>query len=78
MNLDKAVGIGDTVDCHINGEPAHVTWRDAETLVIEPNDARRIVDITTDGKLRQFICADPDGTADFEIIDVFGNVRRTK
>jgi hypothetical protein len=43
IHLPTTVRIGDTHDCRINQKPARVTWRDAETLVIEPGDARRIV-----------------------------------
>jgi hypothetical protein len=28
---------GDSIDCRINGKPKRVTWRDAHTLVIEPD-----------------------------------------
>ena len=39
IHLAKNVRIGDTIDVSINKKPARVTWRDAETLVIEPDDA---------------------------------------
>jgi hypothetical protein len=60
--------IGDTADCRINAAPARVTWRDADTLVIEPDDARKIVDRSTDGELICFVCSDADGTADFSVV----------
>ena len=60
--------VGDTADVRINQAPQRLTWRDADTLVIEPGDARKIVDRFTDGELTTFICADADGTADFEVI----------
>jgi hypothetical protein len=47
IHLPIAVGVGDTADVRINGEPARVTWRDEETLVIEPDDARSILRIMT-------------------------------
>ena len=34
--------IGDTAECKINGKPERLTWRDAETLVIEPDDVHTI------------------------------------
>jgi hypothetical protein len=57
--------VGDTVKCTINGKPARVTWRDQETLVIEPGDARRIVDVHRDSGLIYFACTDADGTAPY-------------
>jgi hypothetical protein len=68
MNLAKSVRIGDTVDCRINGQPARVTWRDAQTLVIEPDDARHIACVMSIGDLNHFVCADVDGYNDFKII----------
>jgi hypothetical protein len=68
IHLSNNVGIGDTVDCRINAEPARVTWRDAQTLVIEPGDARRILRIAAEGDLNLFICTDADGADDFTII----------
>lgn len=43
ISLPKQFKIGDTVDCRINLRPARVTWRDADTLVIEPADPRAII-----------------------------------
>ena len=68
MSLPTTVHIGDTVECEINQEPARVTWRDAQTLVIKPGDARRIVRILEEPDLRTFVCADEDGFDDFSII----------
>jgi hypothetical protein len=48
--------VGDTADCKINGWPQRLTWRDAKTLVIEPDDARTILDQWTDGELVHFTC----------------------
>lgn len=62
ISLPKTVGIGDTVDCRINTEPAKVTYRDANTLVIEPGDARQIVFCNEGSDLITFVCADDDGT----------------
>jgi hypothetical protein len=47
INLPATAKIGDTVPVRINGDPARVTWRDKDTLVIEPNDDRG---------LRAFFC----------------------
>jgi hypothetical protein len=61
MPLDFKVG--DTCNCSINFAPKRVTWRDPNTLVIEPDDARRIVQIARDSELINFIRADADGEA---------------
>ena len=55
--------VGDTVDCRINREPARVTWRDANHLVIEPDDARVIVAIDKDHDLINFVCGDANTEA---------------
>jgi hypothetical protein len=68
MQLANTVRIGDTADVTINAKPARVTWRDSETLVIEPDDARHIVRVLEEPDLRTFICADADGSDDFRII----------
>jgi hypothetical protein len=68
MKLANTVHIGDTAEVTINAKPARVTWRDAQTLVIEPGDARRIVHIQEDSDMRTFTCSDADGDNDFYII----------
>jgi hypothetical protein len=68
LSLPRSVKIGSTVECRINGEPKQVTYRDTNTLVIEPNDAPSIVAVRDDSQLRHFICADADGVTDFVII----------
>jgi hypothetical protein len=40
MTMPKTFKVGDTADCRINKQPAHITWRDPNTLVIEPGDNR--------------------------------------
>jgi sortase (surface protein transpeptidase) len=57
MQVPKTMKVGDTVDCRINQEPARLTWTDAETLTIEPNDARKILSTRIDGEMRVFTCA---------------------
>jgi hypothetical protein len=56
--------VGDTAECRINREPARVTWRDKDTLVIEPDDAQRIVFArrSWNGDSIDFVCthADPN------------------
>jgi hypothetical protein len=54
--------IGETRDCKINKQPERLTWRDKGTLVIEPNDARKIVHMHRQSDCIQFACADADGT----------------
>ena len=56
LNLPAETKIGDTLPVKINGSPARVTWRDKDTLVIEPNDPRPIFHTALDGKLRTFFC----------------------
>jgi hypothetical protein len=68
MHLPASVQIGDTVDVRINSEPARVTWRDAQTLVIEPNDVRRVVRMREEPGMTTFICADADGSSNFRIL----------
>jgi hypothetical protein len=68
MNMPVTFKIGDSADCTINGEPKLLSWRDAQTLVIEPDDARTIEHQSTDGELITFICSDQDGSRDFDII----------
>jgi hypothetical protein len=68
INMPVTFKIGDTADVKINGTPKRLTWRDAKTLVIEPDDARTIVDRDSDGEMLCFTCSDADGGRDFEII----------
>ncbi|QIG93433.1 hypothetical protein [Bradyrhizobium sp. 6(2017)] len=71
LSLPVTVKVGDTADCKINGEPKRVTYRDAQTLVIEPDDARTIIDVQNDGKLRHFTCGDSEadgGTGGITVI----------
>jgi len=58
IDLPASFKIGDTADCRINRKPARVTWRDKDTLVIEPDDARAIFHTQIDGDLRAFACGD--------------------
>jgi hypothetical protein len=60
--------IGDTADCHINGQPKRVTWRDEGTMVILPDDARTIQRSFSSGGLRTFICTN----AGVPAVKVFG------
>jgi hypothetical protein len=43
---------GDTIHCEINGEPAHVTYEDEDTLVIEPSE----VDLRENEKVVEICC----------------------
>ena len=62
ISMPKTFKVGDTAPCRINQKPAQITWRDKDTLVIEPGDARRIVHYQQSGDLQDFACADADGT----------------
>jgi hypothetical protein len=64
MTMPKTFKVGDTADCRINKMPARITWRSRGELVIEPDDARVILRIDTDGELISFVCSDPGRTAD--------------
>jgi hypothetical protein len=67
LNMPKSFKLGDSVDCRINGEPARVTWRDADHLVIEPSDVRLILAIGREGELNTFMCGDPGaGRSDYD------------
>jgi crossover junction endodeoxyribonuclease RuvC len=56
LNLPVSTQIGDTVEVTINGDVAKVTLRDAGTLVIEPDDHRKIYEVLQSGNLLNFIC----------------------
>jgi len=56
IDTPKTFKVGDTIGCRINGEPARITWRDDDTLVIEPGDARCILRTRSEGNKRVFIC----------------------
>jgi hypothetical protein len=56
--------VGDTADVRINFEPRRLTWRDADTLVIQPGDVCKILRRWTDGELIHFLCADAEVEAD--------------
>lgn len=62
--MSRAQKIGDTVECHVDGEFKRVTWRDENTLVIEPDDARAIILKIIGGDLIHFVCGLPGETAD--------------
>jgi hypothetical protein len=56
--MPKTFKVGDTADCRINKQPARLTWRDAKTLVIEPDDARAIITTNYEDDFIKFICRD--------------------
>jgi hypothetical protein len=58
MTMPITFKVGDTADVKINFEPKQLTWQDEDTLVIEPDDARKILYRTTDGELIHFVCSD--------------------
>jgi hypothetical protein len=63
IHMPKTFKVGETRDCRINGEPKQVSWRDEDTLVIEPDDARTIVTRVTEGDLTCFMCGDAGESA---------------
>jgi hypothetical protein len=58
MHMPENFKIGDSADCNINGEPARLTWRDKDTLVIGEDDARAILTTLVENGLRYFFCSD--------------------
>lgn len=38
ISMRRTFKVGATADCRINGKPERLTWRDEDTLVIEPGD----------------------------------------
>ena len=66
--MTKSFKVGDTADCRINKKPRRVTWRDENTLVIEPDDARKIITWVTEGNLTCFMCGDRgESAADYRM-----------
>ena len=61
IHMPKDFRLGDTADVRINLEPKRLTWRDADTLVIEPGDERKIHQSFEENDLLCFICGDPEG-----------------
>lgn len=67
----KTFQIGDSVDCRIDTfrslwKPTHapekLTWKDANTLVIEPDEAVAVLHTWIDGDQRVFVCAESTST----------------
>ena len=69
ISLPKSARIGQTHDVEIGGQPKRLTWRDAETVVIDQQgaapDTRRVI-MTSDAagpdgeELIQFLRTDQD------------------
>jgi hypothetical protein len=70
MHMPESFKIGDSADCNISGEPARLTWRDKDTLVIGNDDARTILSSHVENGLRCFFCSDRGVPADQHGIDV--------
>lgn len=56
ISMPDTFKIGDTEACRINGQPAKIKWRDADTLVILPDDTRPILAVEKAGNLISFTC----------------------
>jgi len=56
ISMPTTFKVGDTQDCRINGKPERLTWRDEDTAVIEPGDARKIVSVNRSRDLIHFVC----------------------
>jgi hypothetical protein len=68
MHMPCDFKVGETQDCWINGKPARLTWRDANHLVIEPDDVGPIVAISKAGDLIAFTCGDAGTTSkDYDV-----------
>lgn len=81
ISLPDTAEIGQTYDVKINGQREGLTWRDPDTLVIEPGGIRRIIHVHATGTgLMNFRCAEAEGWADVTIFDDAGrafNAART-
>jgi hypothetical protein len=64
IDTPKTFNVGETIDCRINGEPSQITWKNADTLVIEPNDPRAVLNTRIDGESRIFFCGHAGATKD--------------
>jgi hypothetical protein len=64
ISFPKGFKIGDTADCRINHEPTRVIWRDADHLIIEPDDTRTILALERGDDLISFTCGDAGATLD--------------
>lgn len=68
ISMPDTFKLGDTEGCRINGQPAKIEWRDADTLVILPDDARPILAVEKVGKLISFTCGHQGETkADYDM-----------
>lgn len=72
MTMAETFHLGDRAMVLINGEPATLHWRDADTLVINDADARRILmwDRGIDGAgrpVQTFTCDDAEGHGRLEV-----------
>jgi hypothetical protein len=74
MPLDFKVG--GTAQVRINKKPATLFWRDANTLVVNGADSRRVLHSFVQDERRHFSCTDSDGwPSDVEVhTDALGNV----
>lgn len=78
MTTPKTFRVGDTVDVKINFAAKRLTWRDARTLVIEPDDDRVILHTTIEDNVRVFACTDRDASADEYSVEEYPNGGRGK
>jgi hypothetical protein len=58
ITAPSTFNIGDTHKCNINDKPAVIKWVDADTLLIEPDDPKKILVIVKDDGLIHFHCDD--------------------
>ena len=70
MHMPEDFKLGDSADCRINGEPARLTRRDKNTLVIGEDDVRAILTTHIENGLRCFFCGDRDVPAHQHGIDI--------
>jgi hypothetical protein len=64
MHMPESFKVGDTAACRINDEPAQLTWRSHDTLIIGDDDARRVVATQVQDGLCCFICGDASSHED--------------
>jgi hypothetical protein len=73
IHLPRTMHVGDSKEGPLYGEKARITWRDAQTLIIErkgqPEDTRRIVQTIFGAERTTLICTNQDGSDDLKKIN---------
>jgi hypothetical protein len=56
LKLPRTFRVGDTAPCQVNGQKRSVTWADPFTLLLGPDDARRILHTFSTRDGQEFVC----------------------